>query len=98
MRRFAGLVIAVAVVTLVASPAWAQRGRRGGPFGGRMPGLMLLNQKSVQEDLKLTEDQAKKVEEAATKMMEAFQGLRDLDEAERPKKLEELNKEGNKTV
>jgi Spy/CpxP family protein refolding chaperone len=96
----------LAVVALAASPALAQRQQRGGgqPPGGRFGGgfgggpLMLLGQKSVQEELKLTEDQIKQVTDATAKQREARQGLRDLSQEERTKKMQELNKEGEKVV
>jgi hypothetical protein len=96
MQRLVRLVLAAAAVALVASPVLAQRGPRGGMM--RMPGLMLLTQKSVQEDLKLSEDQVKKLSEAARKQFEAFGKLQEVDEADRPKKMEEIRKEGRKAV
>jgi Spy/CpxP family protein refolding chaperone len=98
MRRGAQLVLAAAVAALVASPALAQRGPRGGRFGG-IPGLFLLRQKSVQEELKLTDDQVKKVTEAASKQGEArLKIMQEVKESERPKKFQELAKEGDKAI
>src|SRR5262249_42296862 len=54
--------------------------------------------KSVQDELKLTEDQTKTVAEASRKQMTARQSLRDLEGAEREKKTQELNKEAEKVV
>jgi Spy/CpxP family protein refolding chaperone len=88
--------LAAVVVALLASPALAQRGPRGG--GGFGSGLLLLSQKSVQEELKLTEDQVKKATEAGRKMMEGFQGLQGLEGEELQKKRQELAKEGQKAV
>jgi Spy/CpxP family protein refolding chaperone len=87
--------LAAAVVALVASPALAQR-RGGGRFG--MSGISLLSQKSVQDELKLTEDQVKKVAEANEKRRAAFQEIRNLQGEERTQKLQELAKEGAKTI
>jgi Spy/CpxP family protein refolding chaperone len=56
---------------------------------------MLLTQKSVQEELKLSEDQVKKVQDYVAKAREDFRGLRDLKEEERKQKFEELAKKGN---
>jgi len=85
---------------VMASPALAQRQRRGGGGAGG-PGMsssMLLGQKSVQEDLKLSEDQVKKLQEFQTSQREKFRGLRDLSEDERRQKFQELSKEGQKVV
>jgi Spy/CpxP family protein refolding chaperone len=97
MYRICRLLVAAALIALVASPALAQRRPRPG-FGGGMPSLMLLGQKSVQEELKLSDDQVTKVKEAATKMREGFQGLRDLDEKERADKMKELRKDSDAAV
>src|SRR5262249_57012858 len=51
-----------------------------------------------QEELKMTEDQVAKVTAAATKQREAMQGLRDLDRQEQLKKMQEMNKESEKTA
>ena len=89
MKRVVLLAAAVAVVALTAAPALAQR-QRGG-FGG---GAMLLGQKSVQEELKLSEDQKKKVTEITAK----FQGLGALSQDERRQKVEEITKEVNQFI
>jgi len=82
----------------MASPALAQRQRRGGGGGRGMSSAMLLGQKSVQEELKLSEDQVKKLQEFQTSQREKFQGLRDLSEDERRQKFQELAKESEKVV
>jgi Spy/CpxP family protein refolding chaperone len=64
------LVMSLVVAGLMAAPALAQRpggGGFGGGFGGN-DALSLLGQKSVQEELKLTEDQIKKATEARDKL------------------------------
>jgi hypothetical protein len=97
MHRFCRIVIVAALVVLMASPAFAQRRRpRGG--GGRMSGMMLLGQKSVQEDLKLSDDQVKELKEFGEKMQKEFAGLRDLSREERGKKMQELRKEGEEKL
>jgi Spy/CpxP family protein refolding chaperone len=81
---------------LTTSTANAQGGRGGMGMGGGT-GLNLLSNKSVQKELKLTDDQIEKANKAATeareKMMEKFQELRDLDQAERQEKMQGLMKE-----
>lgn len=93
MRR---MVLTLAVLAIVAAPATSQQRGRGG-FGQQSP-LMLLAQKSVQEELKMTEEQVGKATEAVTKQREAMQGLGDLSQEERGKKMRELTQEGEKTV
>jgi Spy/CpxP family protein refolding chaperone len=88
---------------LAATPAWAQRpgGGRGGFGGGGMAGRSLAGlaaQKSVQKELKLSEDQAKTVEQLAEKQRESFRGLRDLSEDERRKKIEDMSTTNEKAV
>jgi Spy/CpxP family protein refolding chaperone len=91
------LVLVAAVVALVASPAMAQRQRqpRGGGFGGP---AFLLTQESVQKELKLSDDQVKKIKDVGEKSREAFGKLRDLDREERTKKMQEINKETTKAL
>jgi Spy/CpxP family protein refolding chaperone len=64
------LALAVALVAILTASASAQEKKRpggggfgGGGFGGGMGALQLLGQKSVQEELKVTEEQTKKVTE-----------------------------------
>jgi len=64
MRR---ICLTLALVAVMAAPAMAQRQRQGG--GGRggfqFGPLQLLANKSVQEELKITDDQKKKIEEVS---------------------------------
>src|SRR5262249_4030442 len=53
---------------------------------------------SVQENLKLSDDQVKQLKEFGEKMQKEFAGLRDLSEDERRAKFQELRKEGDKQV
>lgn len=98
MRRLAHISLAVAVAALVASPALAQQqGRRQGGFQGAGQ-LGLLMNKDVQKDLKLTTDQVSKIDTAAKKQREAFQGLQGLSREERTQKMQALNKETRETL
>jgi Spy/CpxP family protein refolding chaperone len=76
MRRLIVLALVLGVFALVAGPALTQPPRGG--MGGGATGAMLLGQKAVQEELKLTEDQIAKVREfgqkQAEKMKELFGG------------------------
>jgi Spy/CpxP family protein refolding chaperone len=96
MRKLVLSVFALALVAAVASPALAQPPGGGRGFGGGMSGMMLLGQKSVQEDLKLSDDQIKKVQEYNQKALAGFRDLQGLSQEERTKKLEDSRKEGEK--
>src|SRR5437867_801535 len=101
MRKmmWVALVVAVAVV---AAPAIGQqqkkqRGQGRGGFGGG-GSLFLLAAKSVQEDLKLSADQAKEVEELSAKQRDSFQGLQDLSREERAQKMQENAKKNQEAI
>ncbi len=93
MRTFGRMVLAYGVVALMAAPALAQQGRGGRGFGG---GAALLSNKSVQKELKATDEQAEKLNTLAREMMEKqredYQGLRDLSQEERREKMQELTR------
>jgi Spy/CpxP family protein refolding chaperone len=93
MKRLVPLAAVLAVVALAAPAGWAQ-GRRGGGGGT----LFLLTQKSVQEELKLSDDQVKKVTDLGEKAREEFGKLRDLSREERQQKAAELSKANDKAV
>jgi hypothetical protein len=89
------LVLAVAAVR----PAPAQeRPRPGAGQAGRSPVLMLANQKSVQEELKLSDEQVKKVAKITEAMKEKAADLTETDPKERMKKAMELFQEAEKGV
>lgn len=87
MRKGWFLVAALAVMTLAAPAAWAQRGGGRGGFGGG--GTLLLGQKSVQTELKLTDEQTAKVTAHLEKQRGSFAELRDLSREERGAKMRE---------
>jgi hypothetical protein len=98
MKRFMQLTLAAAVVAIVASPALAQQ-RQGRGFGGMgMGALFYLTQKSVQEELKLSDEQVKKVTELQEKQRESFQGLQDLSQEERRAKMQEAAKAQSEAI
>jgi hypothetical protein len=70
---------ALAALALVTSPAWAQQRQRGG--GGA---AMYLNAKSVQEELKLKEEDAKKIVDELGKL---DRNLQPAERAEKTKKI-----------
>jgi Spy/CpxP family protein refolding chaperone len=90
------LVLAVAAAATTARAQEQRRGPRGGGFGLDLLGL--LSQKSVQEELKLSEDQAKKVTELAEKQRGASRPSRDASREERQKQREERAKANDKAV
>jgi hypothetical protein len=100
MRGAARFVFVVGTAALLASPLLAQQRQGGGRgfMGGGMPAWMLLGQKSVQDELKLTEDQIKKTDEFSERQREAFQALRDLEPEERAKKMQEANQANEKAL
>ena len=92
MRLFGKLALAFGIVALIAAPALAQQGRGGGGmFGG---GGMLLTNKSVQTEIKATEDQKSKLtalaDDMRTKATEAREAAKDLSQEERQAKMREL--------
>lgn len=103
MKSGMRIALVAAVVALSASSVLAQeqqRQRQGRGFGGMGGGgiLFLLGQKSVQEELKLSDEQIKKVQEMSEKQRESMQGLRDLDQEERRTKMQELTQASQKAV
>jgi len=94
MRLFIRVAVVGLVLTLAQGVARAQ-----GFFGGfRGNPLMLLGQESVQKELKLNDEQVKKLDELRQKSREKFQEIFGGDEAERPKKMQELNEENRKAI
>lgn len=97
MRNLLRMALAGTIIVLIASVALAQPPFRGGMFGAGNP-AMLLRQESVQKELKLSDDQIKKVEELGEAMREKFQEARDLEGEERAKKMRELTTENEKAL
>src|SRR4051794_29310655 len=98
MRRSSKLVLALGLVTLLVSSAQAQTQRPGGgrgfgPGAGMGGGgVMLLSNKSVQQELKVSDEQASKLDALAvdlrTKQREQFQKLQDVPQDERRAKMQ----------
>ncbi len=101
MRMSSKTVLASGLILLVTSPAWAQQGRGRGGFagGGGGMGAALYANKSVQKELKATDDQTKKLdalaEESRSKQQAQFQKLRDASQEERREKIAELTRTAN---
>ena len=108
MKRLMQITLAAAIVVMASGAVLAQerqqrgqqRGQRGGFGGGGfgMGATFYLNQKSVQEELKLSDEQVKKLKELSDKQREAFQGLRDLSQEERRTKMQESAKATQKAI
>ncbi len=92
MRFFGKLVLTFGALALLASPAWAQGQGRGG-FGGGAAGFLMAP--NVQKDLKLTDEQIKKVQETLREIRESHQSeysaLRDASPDVRGAKMATLN-------
>src|SRR6267142_6878169 len=98
------LVLAVLIGGLAtAQQQRGQRGQGGGGFGGGMFGGGMFNTpdtllmiESVQKELKLSEDQVKKIKDVTsqlfTKHKEDFSKLQDLPQEERREKGQEIQK------
>lgn len=101
---YRSLTLALAAALLLSAPALAQ-GRRGGPMMGQN-NLGLLMFPGVQEELKLSDDQNKKAQDALMEIRQKyqgeFQGLRDLSDDERTEKMrdlgQKLNEDSNKYI
>src|SRR5262245_17604855 len=95
MRTFGKVVLCLGALAILASPALAQQRGFGGMVGGG-GAAMLLNNKSVQKELKLDDGQVSKIESYAAEVMEKMQGLRekiqDVPQEERREKMQALMK------
>jgi Spy/CpxP family protein refolding chaperone len=94
MRFFGKLVLTLGTLALLASPAWAQgQGQGRGGFGGGAAGFLMAP--NVQKDLKLTDEQVKKVQETLREISESHQAdytaLRDASPDVRLTKMTTLN-------
>src|SRR5262245_23622953 len=111
MRSLCTKMLAVAVVALLVSPALAQRqgggGRQGGRgggfggfggFGGGMQGSMLLLNKSVQDELKLTDEQKAELTKIQTKQREAIREAFQGGGGDRAKAREAMQKAGEEAT
>jgi Spy/CpxP family protein refolding chaperone len=96
------VTLVAAVVAMTAGSALAQerqRQRPGGGFGGFGGGtLFLLGQKSVQEELKLSDEQIKKVQELAQAQRSNRGDFQGLGREEIQKKLAERAKAQNEAL
>jgi Spy/CpxP family protein refolding chaperone len=105
MNRFVLRSLALGVFALVVTSVIAQRPQPGGPggFGGQMGIAQLVTNKSVQEELKLTEDQIAKFKTASDEVRTKFKA--DLDKARESKDfkamgdvMKSMNEESSKVM
>jgi Spy/CpxP family protein refolding chaperone len=90
---------AVAVVSTVLAQGPGGRGRGFGGMMGGMNGYLLASNKSVQQELKLTDEQSEKVTKVASEIREQtkekFGALKDLSREERREKGMAIGKEND---
>jgi hypothetical protein len=103
MRAMLQGVVGLGLVALLAGPALAQGGGRGGfGMGGGGGVAMLIGNESVQKELKLDDTQVTKAKEVADKNMEKMRAAREenqgLEREEMMKKMQELGKEMNEST
>ncbi len=99
MSKVVLCIAALAIVAVGPSQAWAQRQGRGGFGGGGFGGgAFLLGQKSVQDELKLSEDQVKQVTALSEKQRTSLGELRDLGQQERRAKVQEQARAADKEI
>lgn len=96
MRNCVGITLFLGLIATTAGTASAQGSRD--LRQGLLSGFPLLTQKSVQQELQLSDDQIKRLEAALAKQKEIYQGLGDLDAKERAKKLAQLSVAGEKAI
>lgn len=94
MRKMFGLLVVGGLIALLATESNAQR-PGGGGFGGGQTGINLLGNKSVQEELKVTEEQVTKITAAQKEIREKFPFGGGFGKKEQPSKeeREKMNKE-----
>jgi Spy/CpxP family protein refolding chaperone len=95
MKWFRQVVLVVAAVAVAAPAVQAQRGQG---IGFANSPVSLLGQKSVQEELKLSEEQKDKAKSVVEKRRSAMQEMRNLSREDRQKKVVEQNKADDKAI
>jgi Spy/CpxP family protein refolding chaperone len=99
MKNFYFFVAGVVVVVGAGLAAAQQAGEHRHPgFAQGPPPLLLLQQKSVEQELKLTAEQVGQVHEAAKKQREAYHQVIELAQADRDKKFPELYEQARAAV
>jgi hypothetical protein len=101
--RFPKFLIAASVAVCLAGPTLAQPPEGGRRMMGGGPGMQasaggLLRNKSVQDELKITEEQKEKLQKALREVAENVGNMRDMDEEERRDAMRKMGEETNKVV
>jgi Spy/CpxP family protein refolding chaperone len=96
MIRLTRWILGLTVLALLVPTALSQRA--GGGFGRGGDGVGLLSQKSVQDELKLSDEQKKKIEDLVAKQRENFKGFRDLSNEEKKTKAEAAAKANKEEI
>ena len=97
--RLAPWALAILVGSFVAPRAWAQPDSpRPRGFGSKISLAELAGQKAVQQELKLSPEQADRLKKLADEGRSARRELRDLSDDERRKKMQELSEASDKKV
>ena len=100
MQRCGRWVMITLVMALAVRAAPAQRiggGSEPARLGG-IPPFGLLRQTSVQQELRLTGEQAEQVKKESRKWWDALEDLKDLDPEERAKRTPQLLRDADKAV
>jgi hypothetical protein len=100
MKWFISTLVIGAVALIAAAPIGAQPPGGGGRMmgGGGYTLIGLVGQKSVQADLKLTDDESKNVEKVVAKSREAMGDLRSLGNEERREKMQAMGAANEKAL
>ncbi len=94
MRKLTGWVFALAVLTATAVTVQADEKDKLVPEDGAVE-VMLLRQRSVREDMKLSHDEAAKIDKHSAQQWKKAREINKLPDAERDKKFDELTKEND---
>jgi hypothetical protein len=103
MMKKLSIIVLVMVIFAFTAPSLIaqqrqQRQRRGGSGGPGRDLASLMTQKSVQDELKLSEEQVKKVTEYAQSRRNSGRGARNLSQEERQKRLAEAAQANEKAL
>ena len=99
MRKMFGLFVIGGLMAVVASDSNAQRPGGGFGFGGGQGGFGLLNNKGVQEELKITEEQKEKITAARKELFKGGGGFKkDQSKEDREKALKEMEATTKKLI
>lgn len=96
MHIFRKSMMAVAVLLIGTAPARSAEDTEKILAEEDAVQVILLRQKSVQDDLKITGEEARKIDEFATQQWKKVRGMKDLSEEEKTRKFEAMARENEK--